>query len=33
LKLECETLQLRIKEKLGVHSAAELRQKAPEWLA
>jgi hypothetical protein len=33
LKLECETLQLRIKEKLGVHSAAELRQKAREWLA
>ena len=24
---------MRIKEKLGVHSAAELRQKAREWLA
>jgi DNA-binding NarL/FixJ family response regulator len=28
-----ETHQMRIKEKLGVHSAAELRQKAREWLA
>jgi DNA-binding NarL/FixJ family response regulator len=28
-----ETHQMRMKEKLGVHSAAELRQKAREWLA
>ena len=28
-----ETHQMRIKEKLGVHSAVELRQKAREWLA
>jgi DNA-binding NarL/FixJ family response regulator len=28
-----ETHQMRIKEKLGLHSAAELRQKAREWLA
>jgi DNA-binding CsgD family transcriptional regulator len=27
-----ETHQMRMKEKLGVHSAAELRQKAREWL-
>jgi DNA-binding NarL/FixJ family response regulator len=28
-----ETHQMRMKEKLGVHSAAELRQKAREWVA
>jgi len=28
-----ETYQMRIKEKLGLHSAAELRQKAREWLS
>ena len=28
-----ETHQMRIKEKLALHSAAELRQKAREWLA
>ena len=28
-----ETHQMRMKEKLGVHTAAELRQKAREWLA
>jgi DNA-binding NarL/FixJ family response regulator len=28
-----ETHQMRMKEKLGVPSAAELRQKAREWLA
>jgi DNA-binding CsgD family transcriptional regulator len=28
-----ETHQMRMKDKLGVHSAAELRQKAREWLA
>ena len=28
-----ETHQMRMKEKLGVHSAAQLRQKAREWLA
>jgi DNA-binding NarL/FixJ family response regulator len=28
-----ETHQMRMKEKLGAHSAAELRQKAREWLA
>jgi DNA-binding NarL/FixJ family response regulator len=28
-----ETHQMRIKEKLGLHSAAELRQTAREWLA
>jgi DNA-binding NarL/FixJ family response regulator len=28
-----ETHQMRIKEKLGLHSASELRQKAREWLA
>jgi hypothetical protein len=28
-----ETYQMRIKDKLGVHTAAELRQKAREWLA
>jgi DNA-binding NarL/FixJ family response regulator len=28
-----ETHQMRMKEKLGVHNAAELRQKAREWLA
>jgi DNA-binding NarL/FixJ family response regulator len=28
-----ETHQMRIKEKLGLHNAAELRQKAREWLA
>jgi DNA-binding NarL/FixJ family response regulator len=28
-----ETHQMRMKEKLGLHSAAELRQKAREWLA
>jgi DNA-binding CsgD family transcriptional regulator len=28
-----ETHQMRMKEKLGVQSAAELRQKAREWLA
>src|SRR5947209_1811519 len=28
-----ETHQRRMKEKLGLHSAAELRQKAREWLA
>jgi len=28
-----ETYQMRIKEKLALHSAAELRQKAREWLA
>jgi DNA-binding NarL/FixJ family response regulator len=28
-----ETYQMRIKEKLGLHSAAELRQRAREWLA
>jgi DNA-binding NarL/FixJ family response regulator len=28
-----ETHQMRMKEKLGVHSAAALRQKAREWLA
>jgi DNA-binding CsgD family transcriptional regulator len=28
-----ETHQMRMKEKLAVHSAAELRQKAREWLA
>jgi DNA-binding NarL/FixJ family response regulator len=28
-----ETHQMRMKEKLGVHSAAELRQKSREWLA
>jgi DNA-binding NarL/FixJ family response regulator len=28
-----ETHQMRIKEKLSLHSAAELRQKAREWLA
>jgi DNA-binding NarL/FixJ family response regulator len=28
-----ETHQMRMKEKLGVHSASELRQKAREWLA
>ena len=28
-----ETHQMRMKEKLGVHSAAELRQKVREWLA
>jgi DNA-binding MurR/RpiR family transcriptional regulator len=28
-----ETHQMRMKEKLGVHGAAELRQKAREWLA
>ena len=28
-----ETHQMRMKEKLGVHSAAELRRKAREWLA
>jgi DNA-binding NarL/FixJ family response regulator len=27
-----ETHQMRMKEKLGVRSAAELRQKAMEWL-
>ena len=27
-----ETHQMRMKETLGVHSAAELRQKAREWL-
>jgi DNA-binding NarL/FixJ family response regulator len=28
-----ETHQMRMKEKLGLHTAAELRQKAREWLA
>lgn len=28
-----ETHQMRMKEKLGVHTAAELRQRAREWLA
>ena len=28
-----ETHQMRMKEKLALHSAAELRQKAREWLA
>jgi len=28
-----ETHQMRMKEKLGLHSAAELRQKARDWLA
>ena len=28
-----ETHQMRMKDKLGVHTAAELRQKAREWLA
>jgi len=28
-----EIHQMRMKEKLGVHSAAELRQKARQWLA
>jgi DNA-binding NarL/FixJ family response regulator len=28
-----ETHQMRMKEKLGLHSAAELRQKAREWVA
>jgi hypothetical protein len=28
-----ETYQMCIKEKLALHSAAELRQKAREWLA
>jgi DNA-binding NarL/FixJ family response regulator len=28
-----ETHQMRIKEKLGLHTAAELRQKAREWLS
>jgi DNA-binding NarL/FixJ family response regulator len=28
-----ETHQMRIKEKLALHSAAELRQKAREWLS
>jgi DNA-binding NarL/FixJ family response regulator len=28
-----ETHQMHMKEKLGVHTAAELRQKAREWLA
>ena len=28
-----ETHQMRMKEKLGLNSAAELRQKAREWLA
>ena len=28
-----ETHQMRIKEKLGLHSASELRQKAREWLS
>ena len=28
-----ETHQMRMKEKLGVHTAAELRQKAREWVA
>jgi DNA-binding NarL/FixJ family response regulator len=28
-----ETHQMRMKDKLGLHSAAELRQKAREWLA
>ena len=28
-----ETHQMRMKEKLGLHGAAELRQKAREWLA
>jgi DNA-binding CsgD family transcriptional regulator len=28
-----ETHQMRIKEELGLRSAAELRQKAREWLA
>ena len=28
-----ETHQMRMKEKLALHTAAELRQKAREWLA
>jgi hypothetical protein len=28
-----ETHQMRMKEKLGLHTAAELRQRAREWLA
>ena len=28
-----ETHQMRMKEKLGLHTAAELRQKAREWMA
>jgi DNA-binding CsgD family transcriptional regulator len=28
-----ETYQMRMKEKLALHTAAELRQKARDWLA